>query len=69
MAALRSTSRRTIRPVSASPPARIRLVHWKAAEGPERSRRLDALGYAVDAEVPGTGIGIKQLREGPWRPS
>lgn len=44
---------------------RIRLVHWKAEEVPERAARLDAAGYEVDGEVPGTSIGIKQLREHP----
>ncbi|HVQ58323.1 MAG TPA: hypothetical protein VMS60_05380 [Solirubrobacterales bacterium] len=44
---------------------RIRLVHWKAEEVPERAARLEAEGYAVDGEVPGTSIGVKQLREDP----
>jgi hypothetical protein len=44
---------------------RIRLVHWKAEEVPERTARLEAAGYEVDDEVPGTSIGIKQLREDP----
>jgi len=44
---------------------RIRLVHWKAEEVPERAARLEAEGYAVDGEVPGTSIGIKALREDP----
>jgi CheY-like chemotaxis protein len=43
----------------------IRLVHWKAEEVPERVAKLEALGYAVDGEVPGTSIGIKGLRENP----
>lgn len=43
----------------------IRLVHWKAEEVPERTARLEAAGYEVDDEVPGTSIGIKQLREDP----
>ncbi|HUC07863.1 MAG TPA: hypothetical protein VMR96_07210, partial [Solirubrobacterales bacterium] len=46
-------------------PARIRLVHWKQEEVPERAARLEAAGYAVDGEVPGTSIGIRQLREDP----
>ena len=44
---------------------RIRLVHWKEEEVPERAARLEAEGYAVDGAVPGTSIGIKQLREDP----
>jgi CheY-like chemotaxis protein len=44
---------------------RIRLVHWKAEEVPERAARLEAAGYAVDGEVPGTSIGVKALREDP----
>jgi hypothetical protein len=44
---------------------RVRLVHWKEEEVPERVARLDAAGYQVDGEVPGTSIGIKQLREDP----
>jgi CheY-like chemotaxis protein len=43
----------------------IRLVHWKAEEVPERAARLEAEGFEVDGEVPGTSIGIKQLREDP----
>lgn len=43
----------------------IRFVHWKAEEVPERAAKLEALGYAVDGEVPGTSIGIKALREDP----
>ncbi len=46
-------------------PPRIRLVHWKEDEVAERAARLEAAGYEVDAEVPGTSIGIKQLREDP----
>jgi len=44
---------------------RIRLVHWKQEEVPERAARLEAAGYAVDGAVPGTSIGVKQLRENP----
>jgi CheY-like chemotaxis protein len=44
---------------------RIRLVHWKEEEVPERAARLEAEGYAVDGEVPGTSIGVKALREDP----
>jgi hypothetical protein len=40
-------------------------VHWKAEEVPERAEKLEALGYAVDGEVPGTSIGVKGLREDP----
>jgi CheY-like chemotaxis protein len=43
----------------------VRLVHWKAEEVAERARRLEAAGFAVDGEVPGTSIGIKALREDP----
>ncbi len=45
--------------------ARVRLVHWKAEEVPERAARLEAAGYEVDGEVPGTSIGVKALREDP----
>ncbi|HET8814476.1 MAG TPA: hypothetical protein VFM51_05920 [Solirubrobacterales bacterium] len=48
-----------------SPPPRIRLVHWKEEEVPERAARLEAEGYEVDGEVPGTSIGVKRLRENP----
>ena len=44
---------------------RIRLVHWKEDEVPERAARLEGEGFAVDGEVPGTSIGIRQLREDP----
>jgi hypothetical protein len=44
---------------------RIRLVHWKQEEVPERVRRLEDEGYEVDGEVPGTSIGVKQLRADP----
>jgi hypothetical protein len=44
---------------------RIRLVHWKQEEVPERAERLEALGYEVDGKVPGTSIGVKRLRENP----
>lgn len=47
------------------PRRRVRLVHWKAEEVPKRVARLEAEGYEVDGEVPGTSIGIKQLREDP----
>jgi hypothetical protein len=48
-----------------SPARRIRLVHWKEEEVRERAARLEAEGYAVDGEVPGTSIGVRQLREDP----
>lgn len=44
---------------------RIRLVHWKPGEVAERSARLEAAGYEVDGRVPGTSIGIRELREDP----
>jgi Protein of unknown function (DUF3052) len=44
---------------------RIRLVHWKQEEVGERAARLEAAGYDVDGEVPGTSIGIAKLREDP----
>jgi len=44
---------------------RIRLVHWKEEEVPERAARLEAAGFAVDSKVPGTSIGVKALREDP----
>jgi hypothetical protein len=37
----------------------VRLVHWKDEEVPERAAKLEAVGYAVDGEVPGTTIGVK----------
>jgi hypothetical protein len=43
----------------------VRLVHWKQEEVPERAARLEAEGYEVDGAVPGTSIGIRQLREDP----
>lgn len=48
-----------------APSRLIRLVHWKEDEVPERAARLEAEGYAVDGTVPGTSIGVKQLREEP----
>ncbi|HEX5929982.1 MAG TPA: hypothetical protein VFY48_11390 [Solirubrobacterales bacterium] len=47
------------------PRRRVRLVHWKEEEVPERAARLEAEGFDVDGEVPGTSIGIKALREDP----
>jgi CheY-like chemotaxis protein len=44
---------------------RIRLVHWKQEEVSERATRLEAEGYEVVGEVPGTSIGIKELRQDP----
>jgi hypothetical protein len=44
---------------------RVRLVHWKEEEVPERAARLEAEGFEVDGEVPGTSIGVKQLRANP----
>jgi CheY-like chemotaxis protein len=44
---------------------RIRLVHWKEEEVPERADRLAAEGFEVDGEVPGTSIGVRQLRQDP----
>ncbi|HEX8689342.1 MAG TPA: hypothetical protein VF729_03775 [Solirubrobacterales bacterium] len=44
---------------------RIRLVHWKPEEVAERAARLQAEGYEVDGRVPGTSIGVKELREDP----
>jgi CheY-like chemotaxis protein len=44
---------------------RIRLVHWKQEEVSERAARLEAEGYEVDGRVPGTSIGIRELREEP----
>ena len=44
---------------------RIRLVHWKEEEVPKRARCLEDEGYEVDGTVPGTSIGVKQLRENP----
>jgi hypothetical protein len=44
---------------------RVRLVHWKQEEVSERAARLEAAGYEVDGEVPGTSIGVAALRENP----
>jgi hypothetical protein len=44
---------------------RVRLVHWKESEVAERAQRLEDAGFAVDATVPGTSIGVKQLRDDP----
>lgn len=44
---------------------RVRLVHWKEEEVPERTARLEHEGYEVDGQVPGTSIGIKALRANP----
>jgi hypothetical protein len=46
-------------------PQRIRLVHWKESEVPERVARLEAEGYEVDGRMPGTSVGIRELREDP----
>lgn len=48
-----------------APPRRVRLVHWKQEEVPERAARLEEAGYAVDGEVPGTSIGVAVLRKDP----
>lgn len=40
-------------------------MHWKQEEVAERAARLEAEGYDVDGEVPGTTIGIAKLRENP----
>lgn len=32
---------------------------------PERAARLESEGFEVDGEVPGTSIGVKELRENP----
>lgn len=44
---------------------RVRLVHWKEEEVPERAARLEAENFEVDGAVPGTSIGVKALREHP----
>jgi hypothetical protein len=44
---------------------KVRLVHWKDEEVPERAERLEAAGFDVDGAVPGTSIGVKALREDP----
>lgn len=46
-------------------PRRVRLVHWNEEEVPERAARLEAEDFEVDGEVPGTSIGVKELREDP----
>lgn len=51
--------------MAATSKKRVRLVHWKAEEVPERIARLEAEGFEVDGDVPGTSIGVKQLRESP----
>jgi CheY-like chemotaxis protein len=46
-------------------PTRLRLVHWKEDEVPDRAARLEAEGYEVDGVVPGASIGIKALSANP----
>ncbi len=43
----------------------IRLVHWSEEEAPERAARLERFGYEVEATVPGTSIGIRELSARP----
>ncbi len=43
----------------------IRLVHWNEEEAPERAARLERLGHEVEATVPGTSIGIRELSANP----
>ena len=43
----------------------IRLVHWSEEEAPERAARLERIGYEVEATVPGTSIGIRELSASP----
>ncbi len=43
----------------------IRLIHWSEEEAPERATRLEQLGYEVEATVPGTSIGIRELSARP----
>ncbi len=40
-------------------------MHWKQEEVGERAARLEAEGYEVDGDVPGTSIGVRELREDP----
>lgn len=40
-------------------------MHWKQEEVGERAARLEAEGYEVDGRVPGTSIGVRELRENP----
>lgn len=40
-------------------------MHWKQEEVDERAARLEAEGYEVDGDVPGTSIGVRELREDP----
>jgi CheY-like chemotaxis protein len=51
--------------VPPAPDGHVRLVHWKEGEVPERSERLEALGYEVDGTVPGTSIGVRALSAEP----
>ncbi len=43
----------------------LRLVHWNEEEAAERASHLESLGYEVEAAVPGTSIGIRELSANP----
>lgn len=44
----------------------VRLIHWKAEEVPARKERLEAAGYAVESDLPGSGAELlKVLRAAP----
>jgi CheY-like chemotaxis protein len=44
---------------------RVHLVHWKAAEVPERTRRLERLGHEVGTEPPGSPGALRALGTNP----
>jgi hypothetical protein len=44
---------------------RVRLIHWKAEEAPERAKRLAAAGYEADYELPSGPALLRALREVP----
>lgn len=52
-------------PISAVPPSRLYLVHWKEREVAERIRRLEAAGFAAEGG-PGQGpVTLKALEADP----
>ncbi len=44
---------------------RVRLIHWKTEEAPERAGRLAAAGYKADYELPSGPNLLRALREDP----
>ena len=46
-------------------PEAIRLIHWNEDEADERSGRLQALGYQVNAALPVAGTFLQELTDDP----